>query len=785
MRALDRKLVRDLSRLRGQIVTICLVVAAGIAGFIAMQTAYRSLQISRDDYYQAYRFPDVFAQVRRAPRAVAERIRALPGVSEVQTRVTGPVRISQPDGGDATSGRVLSLPNRGAPHLAGVHLVAGRLPEPGRRDEALLLEGYAEAHGVKVGDRIPVVIDGVFRRVKVTGLAMSPEFVFAFGGNVLDYEPGRFAVLWLREAEIAPALGLVGGWNDLVLELQPDAVEADVIDALRHILEPYGALAVHGRELQMSDHFLGNELAGLRSQAVIIPLIFLGVAAYLLNVVLGRLVELQRLQIATLKAVGYSDGAIAWHLFKLVGIIVLVGAALGGTAGGWAGHGMLALYRPYFRFPVFLYRFDPWVMGVAALASVAAAAAGAGLSARRVMRMQPAEAMRPPAPPTYKLSLRRPVWHLLLGPLGRMVLRETLRRPLRMLVSILGIAMAIGILVLGYFARDSMEIMLDVQFHEAMREDVTVAFREPLEPRALGPLRALPGVRRVEGLHVVPVRLHAGPRSRESSLEIRDDGGDLRRLVDRRGQRVTLPPQGVLLSDVLADRLGVAVGDRVDVEILEGARRTRPVQVAGLVDDMLGLQAYMGRAAAQRWRAVTPAVSQAMLAVDGPRRADVRRRLLDMPAVASVASPAAAQASFEKSQGDVMLGMQVVLTIVASILAVGIVYNNARITLSMRSHQMALMRVLGFTRGEVSVVLLAQLAAQVVLAIPLGMWLGTLASEAVVSMDPENFRLPVDISASTYAYAALVTLVASMASAYLVHRKLTRLDLLAVLKARE
>lgn len=785
MSPLDRKLFRDLRQLRGQVITICLVVAAGIAGFIAMQTAYRSLGMTRDAYYESHRFPHVFASVRRAPDSVTDQLRSIPGVSLVYTRVVEPARLPLDGGSRAASGNLVSLPDDGPPPLNGVYLRSGRMPDSSHEDEALLLAEFADAHHIAEGERIPVIINGTLRNVLVTGLALSPEYVMAFGGEVLGYGPGSFAVLWMPRAALGPAFDMDGAFNDVSFTLQPGASEATVITSIDGVLDRYGGFGAYGRDRQTSNRMLDEELRGLEATVTIIPLIFLAVAAFLVNVVLGRLVDLQRGQIATLKALGYSNIAVGVHFLKLVSVIVLIGAFVGIAAGAWMGAGMLELYRPYFHFPSLDPHFDGSIFGIAVGISVLSAVVGAIFAVRRIIAMPPAEAMRPPAPPSYQVTLFDRASRVVLGPVGRMVFRELRRRPLRTLVSTSGIAMAVAITVIGRFTSDSMDSLLNLQFRHAQKEDLAVALRDPADARVERSLGALPGVSRTESLRTVPVQFRFAGRTRETVIQGMPDDSTLRELIDREGRERKLPLDGVLLTDVLARRLGVKPGDFVEVELLEADRKKTRVEVSGTVSDMLGMQGYMRRPALNRLLGEGATVTTVLLSVDPDARSDVERRLYEMPAVGAVTSPGAAMKTFKDQQGGTMLAMAVVLAFFASIISVGIVYNNARVTLSMRSRDLASMRVLGFRRSEISMVLLGELAVHVLLALPLGMWLGTLGAEAMLATAADLYRMPAAISPWTYAFSALVTLSAALVSGLLVRRQLDRLDLIGVLKTRD
>lgn len=788
MTALYRKLLRDLTRMRGQALTIAIVVACGIASFVTLRTAYRSLLGARDTYYASSRFADVFAQAKRAPESEAARIEAVPGVAVVETRLVEPVMLPMEDLPEPATGRLVSLPAGGAARLNVPYLRKGRMVEPGRADEALVLETFATAHHLEPGARIPVVINGVLRQIHVVGVALSPEYVIAVSG-AQGFAPDhlRFAVLWMDRDVVAAAFDLKGSFDDVSVRLQPGARSADVRDRIDAILKPYGGYGAVDRSRQASSFFVDSELLQLESYATVAPAIFLGVAAFLVNVVLSRLVHLQRPQIATLKALGYNDREIGLHYLSIVLVVVATGSLLGVGLGAWLGRGMLGLYQRFYHFPRFDYRLDADVVGVGVSVSVVAAMLGGLSVVWRAVRLPAAEAMRPDAPPTYRRSLlERLGVSRMLGGSALMVLREMTRRPLRTLLSCTGVAFGVAVVVVGFYVRGALDVIVDLQFEQAQREDLSVSFVRPVDGRVAGELAHLPGVLRVETERVVPVRVRKGQRSRETAITGLAPDADLRRVVEWPRRIVEIPPEGLLLSATLARILDVDVGDSVVVEVLEGDRRSREVRVAALANEMFGLGVYMQLPGLQALLGGAPAASVALLVVDARAEGELDAHLKRLPVVAGVTRRRELIAQFERQSAESMNVTSLILTLFGCVIAVAVVYNNARIALSMRGRDLASLRVLGFTRQEISSVLLGELGAHVMLAVVPGMYLGKLLATTIMSAtDQETYRMPTVVTPSVYALAAGVTLAAALASAFVVRRQLDRLDLVAVLKARE
>ena len=785
--ALNRKLLRDLVHLKGQVVTVALVVACGIAGFVAFQSTWDSLERSKNGYYERYRFADAFVRLKRAPDWVAGRLEAIPGVARVYPRLVEMVTLPIPGTVQPPIGQIVSLPDGVQPPLNRLVLEGGRLPERGAADEAVLLTAFARRHGLEPGALLPAVINGRLRDLRIVGLASSPEFVYPQppGGTFADDE--RFAVLWMDRAVLAPAFRMEGAFNDAVFRLQPDAFVTGVLREIDRILEPYGGYTAVGQDRQESNYIVIEEMGQLQAWATVVPLIFLSVSAFLVNVVLSRLVSLQRPEIATLKAVGYSSREIGLHFLSLVSTFVLFGALLGIALGAVLGHALTGLYTEVFHFPLFSYRVSVGTMLAGTAVSLVSAAAGAAAAVRAVVRLTPAEAMRPPSPAIYRpLLVERLGLHRFVSQAGRMILRELERRPLRTAFSSIGIAAAIAILVVGRISEDAIEDVLDVQFQRAWREDLSVVFRDPLPQRVVRELAHLPGVTRAEGMRLFGARAEVAGRSRDVAVLAYPDGAELRRVVDRRGREVPLPDDAVVLSAQLGAALRVGPGDMVSVKVLEGERQSISVRVGGLVEDIAGLQVYLRQRSLERLLGEGPSINAVLLTVEPGLRREVQRRLNEMPQVASISDRPTAIRHFREESGASMLIVAGVLTAFAATIAVGVVYNNARVALSLRSRDLASLRVLGFTRGEISGILLSELAAQVLVALPLGVLLSRWFTAWVVSLShPERFRLSPDVSAHRLAFAVLVTIIAALASGMLVRRKLDQLDLIGVLKTRE
>lgn len=787
MRALDRKLWRDLWRMRGQALAIALVVMCGVGTYIMFLSTLHSLRTTQEIYYRDYRFADVFASLKRAPESLRQRIAGIPGVDRVETRVAEQIRLDMPNFPEPVSAAVTSLPEGGTPGLNGLHLRAGRLPAPGRADEVVVSTAFAKAHGLHLGDRFHAILNGRRQAMTVVGTALSPEFVQQMRPGSVFPDARRYGVLWMGRRALGEAYSLDGAFNDLAIGLARGANAQDVIDRVDELIRPYGGLGAYARKDQLSHRFLSQELTQLGTLASLFPVLFMGIAAFLLNVVIGRQVAMQREQIATLKAFGYGNLQVLGHYLKSVAVIVGVGIAAGTALGVWLGKALAGIYTEFYHFPYLQFSLSPLTVLEAASASLLAAGAGTVFAVWRAASLRPAEAMRPEPPTTYretwveKLGLKR--W---LSQPARMIIRHIQRRAFKSALTVLGISMACGIILTGLFQRDTVGYMVHLQFGMMQREDISVVFTDPTAYRAQFDLLGLPGVRHVEAYRSVPVRLRHGHRDYRTRIRGQEPGGDIQRLLDADLRPVHLPSEGILLTDFLGQMLDVRVGERIVVEVLEGNRPVREVMVVGLVNEYLGVSGYMDLAALNRFMREGPTISGAYLSVEPGQLPRLLAELKDMPRVAGVAERVQEILNFNRTMEETMLFFTYVATAFAIIIAFGVIYNNAQIALAERGRELASLRVLGFTRAEIAYILLGELGILTLVAIPLGIWLGWWMCYYIAhTMQSDLFRVPVVLVPRTYAFAVTVVLVSAILSGLAVRGRLNRLDLVAVLKQAE
>ncbi len=787
MLALNKKLFREVWKYRGPMLSIAAVVAVGIMTVMTMRGTYESLVLSQELYYRDARFPEVWAQLERAPESLRRRIESLPGVAVVDTRVSFAATLDVPGVSAPATGRFVSIPEENRPKLAKLYLKTGRYVASGLRSEVIISEKFALANNFVPGDTLKAIINGRLRNLEIVGTAISPEYTYAVPPGALYPEDKRFGIIWMSRKMLGPAYDMDGAFNEAILTLGSRANPEQVVAELDRLLEPYGGLGAYLREDQPSHQILESELEQNRTMGTVIPAVFLAVAAFLLNIVLSRMIATQRTEIAVLKAFGYSNAEVGWHYLQIAMAAVLAGAVIGIVVGIWLGQNMVQLYGDFFNFPTLYYRINWSLIAIAVSVSAIAAGLGALGAVRRAVELPPAEAMRPEAPASFRPGfLERIGLGALLPAAGRMILRNVERKPLRSLFSAVGVAFAVAILVVGLFMFDGVEYMMDLQFRLAQREDLALTFNRPLSQSSRYDLAHLEGVTRVEPFRVVPVRLRAKHYEQVAAITGLEPGTQLRRIVTGSGGIQPLPPEGLVMSAMLANQLGIRAGEMVTIEVLEGARHSARVTVTGIIEDFMGISVYMDLNALHRLVRGGRAISGAFLEVEEEARKHLNTHLKQVPAVAGVASPAQVLASFEEQLAEgLFIGVFFILGF-SGVIAVAVVYNGARVSLSERGRELASLRVLGFSQREVAVLLLGEQAIVTLLAIPFGCLLGYSLAAAVASgLQTELYRIPLIVSFRTYLWAASATVISAFLSGLIVRRRLDRMNLIEVLKTRE
>lgn len=787
MTPLHAKLMRDLWRLKAQALAIMVVIAIGVALQIMMSGIVASLTQTRDAYYAKHQLADIFAPVVRAPNYVAKRLGEIPGVRTAETRISSHGTINIETQEFPISAQFLSLPLNGQRHLNEVRLTSGRIPSAARPNEILLLESFASAHRISPGDSIEITLNGTRRWLDVVGTAQSPEFIYYAAPGELIPDDARFGVIWINRTTLSAALNLEGAFNEAIFTLLKGANKAAVIDQIDRVLEPFGARGAYGLEDFPSDRFLTEEISGLEATARSVPPLFMLVSAFLLYIVTSRLIQSEREEIGLVKAFGYTNVEVGIHYLQLALFIAIAGAAIGCVLGVILGRAMIPIYTIYYKLPFLLFRLEFASFASGVLLSIAVSSLGGLLALRGIFRLTPAEAMRPPTPPDFSRSLSfQGKLAQRLDQATRMVLRRLLRQPWRMTGAVVGIASGMALSLSMLIIYEGFDAAIDQTFNVVDRSDATITFVSSAPPKTIYELKRVSGISVVEPVRYVPVVFRNGVRTYRGTITGLGAEPKLNRALDSNLNAIPMPARGIVLSEPLAEILDVGIGDTLILDIREGSQPTVTANVTGVADSLMGSPAFMDIGALGRLVGDAGRVSGAYISIVDGWQSDVYSDLKDMPAVAGISLRSEAERAFEVVMDQGAGSARFVMGAMAFAITFGIVFNVARVAQDESARDLASLRVMGFKHSEAVFVLLGELAVVTILALPLGIGLGTSLSRLIAAgFSTDLYQIPVVYAPGAYGSSIVVVVSAAVFSGWLVQRNVRKADITLALKTRE
>ncbi len=787
--ALNKKLFRDLWHLKGQVFSIALVIASGIALLVSSLSTYDALRDTSQAYYERYRFGHVFATVKRAPLHLKQRIESINGVQNTQLRIVKQAILDIADFPEPLMGRLVSLPEGQQPLLNRLMLSSGRLVEPGRPDEVVINHSFAQAHNLSPGDTLQAIINNHKRRLRIVGTAQSPEFIYVMSPFAIMPDKKRYGILWMGREALEAAFDYDGAFNDLTLTVQRGTDTRQTIQALDALLASYGGTGAIDRNDHISSWFVENELKQNKTSSRIMPTIFLLVAAFLTNMVLTRLISTERSEIGLMKAFGYSNSEVGWHYAKFVIAICLVGILLGWLLGAWLGRISTDSYATNLNFPFLIYQPSFSSFAIGALVSLVVGLFATARAVLHAARLTPSVAMSPPAPPAFRRGTRQ--WARLASWFDeptRIVLRQIIRWPARAAITILGFSGAIAMMILSLQFTDAVDEIAYTHFEEIQREHIALGFNETKPSTVLEEVKRLPGVLMAEPLRIVATELIAGHYKHRGSVQGLAPDAKLSQIYDIKRGPLPVPDKGIVLTRKLAEKLKVGIGDDITLQVLEGRRVMADVKVVDVYDSYIGMLAYMNINTLSQLLGDRPSTEYVNALIDSNDQAELLVSTKNLPSISTVALKSVALASFNNTIAESLMIFVGFFSAFSFALGFGVTYNAQRIALSERGRELATLRVLGFGRFDVLYVLLAETMLLVCIALPVGCLLGWGMTALFVNssgFQTELIRLPFAIHPSTYGWSLVILIIASVVSGLVMKRSVDQLDLISVLKTRE
>lgn len=782
---LKKKLIRELMHLKLQVFSIAMVVGIGVAVMFGFSSTYESLKTSRDVFYKASNFSDIFINTKKAPNAVSKQLEQLDGVVRVETRLEFDALLSLPDMVEPAVGHFISIPDGRQPEMNRISLLQGRLPTELSTNEIVVSEGFFKAREFRLGDIFLASLNGKQRELKIVGVGVTPEHVIALQPGAPMPDDNHFSLIWINESVLKASYDMRAAFNSAVVKASPGVLTDVGISKIDTILDRYGGVGAYGRDKQGSYVYVREELKQLQVQAMTIPIVFFLVAAFLLNVVMSRMIRSQRGEIATLKALGFYNVEISAFYYQISLAIVGLGAVFGLLLGAWIGSTMIQLYGEYYHFPTLNYDFSMTHFLTALLVSFATAAIGVYSSLAKIFKLSSAEAMRPPAPYNFHHSLvERSAWFQALGIRNRMMLRGILSFPGKSLMTGLGLCFSVVILISGLFWSDSMDFLLLAQYSFAQKETGSIQLTHALDSKAVFEVSRLPGVIEAEGYRNTPVKVIYRSNEQKTVMKGLPKDAKLMGLINERLQELPMPERGILISRILADQLGVEVGDTVDVEVTEGRKPQFSLRVEKIFEGLMNTELLTSRKVLAEIMKTDDLVDQILFRSYSDPTV-LYAKLKEMPHVLSISYRDSVISFFRDNAAKFILVFAFILSMFAGAIGFGVAFNSMRVALAERDWELSTLQILGFTTYEVFQLIMGEIFSLLVAFLPIGWLLGYLMSGAYIkAMTMESFRIPFVIEPSTFFVATLILVLSTVLSGALIYKIISGSDMVATLKSR-
>ena len=783
MKVLDRKLIRDLSRSKGMLLAVAAIIAVGTGCLVGMLSTYDDLETAKREYYRRCRMADFWISLKKAPLSVVEELEKIPGVAAVRERISFPVIVDLAGVDRPISGLTVSMPDIESDIINNIMVRAGSYFTAGRSNEVIVSEKFAQARKIQPGDFIHLTMNGRREKMFVVGTAISSEHVYIAPPGSLMATPGDYGIFYIKRRFAEDKFGFNGACNDMagLLTRAGKRKSALVLEELNQALDPYGVFSVTPRSRQFSNLTLTAEMGGLKTTATALPIIFLSVAALVLNVLMTRMAEQQRMIVGTLKALGYENGQLFSHYLKF-GLCVGLAGGLGGCLlGDLISETMIGMYQQFFEFPHLVNRAPPSLMAIAVLISIIFSVLGALRGVKKIVDLDPAEAMHDAMPAIGgKIILER--WKTFWNRLDfwwQIVLRSIFRNRARTVIAMVAALLGSAMVLLALGLTDSMNYMVDFEFDKVLLGDYTMTLREAVDSGSVSEVANLPGVTLAEPVFNVAGTFSRANHHKKGNITglIRD--AELSVPCDSAGEPVRVPPTGLLMTERLARQLDVAAGETITFVPVRGVKYPIEVEVAATIKSMIGLSVFADYGYLNRLVGEEAAVNELQLkARQTPEQlAAFFRYLKESPLIESLNVIGQTKSALKKQMTGAMQGMAMVMIIFAGVIFFGSILNGSLIAISERRREIATFRVLGYRPREIGGMFIRENMllnlTGAVLGLPFGYWM---LQGLATQFTNDAYTMPCIVSGASWVWTIVLAMIFVLISHIFVKRAIKRLN---------
>lgn len=787
MSILFKNLLRDIKKSKGQFISILIIVILGVTFYTSLNSAFKNLSNSSIKYYEEYRLADLWIDLDKAPISIKEKVEKLSNVEMVTGRIVKDASINISD--ENATLRFITLPDIKSNIVNDLTIKSGRYFSESDSNQCLLDEDFFKANNLKLGEYIYPVINGNQAKLKVLGVVKSPEFIYTLkdSGELIP-DNKRFGIIYIKQSFGEAIFDLKGSVNNISIKVKSGSDVDEVKDDVKKLLKNYGVKSSIDRKQQTSTMMVDAEIKKLQSTGGSFPVIFFMVASVIIYIMMGRMVENQRIQIGVMKALGFTNVQVLIYYMSYSTIIAVSGSLIGSILGTYMGFSITKLLNQYFNLPLSNTQiYGEFVIPAFLLTLIFCLFAGYN-SCKIIFKIMPSEAMREKSPISGKKIVVEKVdfiWRNI-NKLERIIMRNLFRYKRRVLLTSLGVIFSSAILLVAFSMNDSVNFMIKQQYGSIQNYDIKVKFSKLLSINDLSTIKDIQHVVEFEPILETGIELSNGWKSKEVGFTALTQNPKMYKVEDKSGNSVTLPQNGLLISEKLANILGIKVNDSVNVKFFFPEKEEKKMVVKGIVVQYLGLSTYTSMNNLNSVLGEGVIANSAVLKLESSAfENEVKNKLKDMPGVSSVESKADSSNALTKNM-EAMKSTIGMLIMLSATLLIAVLYNIATINIFERQRELATLKVLGFNNKEVKKLIFNEnyiiSIFGIIIGLPLGTWLGGYLIEA---SSTDAYSIPYVVEFKSYVITIILTLIFTVITNMALMRKIKAINMLEVLKNKE
>lgn len=787
MSSLLKKSWRDLLEARGQFISLIIIVSLGVAFYTGINATLLNLSNASETYFDEFNMADYWVDLEKIPISKLKQIEAVPGVKSAEGRIIENLSAFK-EGENVTLRLISGAVGKEETAINRYWLTGGRHYRADQ-PECVVEENYFKANNYRFGDTLQAYWNGKAITLKIVGTARSPEYIYALkDGSELMPDPIHFGILFVGSVYSETLFAMSQSANSLILECDENVNYDQLKVVLEKRLDDYGVYAQYPRKNQLSYAMLHEEMKGLKSVSGSFPLVFMLVAAIIIYLMMGRMVEHQRTQIGVLKAFGFSNRKVLWHFISYGILISILGSILGAVLGLFLGNWMTEMENSYFHLPLKTNRIYPELLFPAVLLTSTFCLIASYEACKKAFKLSPSEAMRPKAPPSGKaiaLENFKKFWESL-SFIWKMILRNMFRHKRRNFMTACGVMFGTALLLVSFGMNDTVNLLIVSQYETIQNYDLKITTSAFIPESDWHTLERLEHVTRLEPLLEIGVEMKNGSRVKTVGLTAISEDAQLYRLSDKNGKVIPLTKMGIMMPEKLANQLGIKPHENIKVKPLITGKKAMNMPYSKEIYQYIGINAFCSFDQADAFLKEGRIANAFVVRLDDLNNAEsVKALLKEYKNISSVVTKTDSLKNLEANM-EMMTASLGVMVLLAGVLSIAVIYNVATISIFERQRELASLKVLGLREKELEKIifyenyLLATIAA--LMGLPLGYGIGQLMS---LSFESDSYSFQFIMSTSSYVYAVILSLVFAWISNQWLKKKIKKLDMIAVLKSIE